>query len=82
MCLIDDSSMWLFWFGPQIADLVNEDTPQIYTLCGRGPRSTLRVLRHGLEVQCCCTLVDQCCSLVFGGPGLTETGSTPALESQ
>ncbi|KAK7114295.1 hypothetical protein V1264_000378 [Littorina saxatilis] len=35
----------------QIADLVNEDTPQIYTLCGRGPRSTLRVLRHGLEVS-------------------------------
>ena len=28
----------------------NEDTPQVYTACGRGPRSTLRVLRHGLEV--------------------------------
>ena len=28
----------------------NEDTPQLYTLCGKGPRSTLRVLRHGLEV--------------------------------
>ncbi|CAG2252578.1 splicing factor 3B subunit 3-like [Mytilus galloprovincialis] len=35
----------------QIADLANEDTPQLYTLCGRGPRSTLRVLRHGLEVS-------------------------------
>ena len=34
----------------QIADLANEDTPQMYTLCGRGPRSSLRVLRHGLEV--------------------------------
>ena len=34
----------------QIADLANEDTPQIYAACGRGPRSTLRVLRHGLEV--------------------------------
>ncbi|KAB7499912.1 Splicing factor 3B subunit 3, partial [Armadillidium nasatum] len=34
----------------QIADLANEDTPQLYTVCGRGPRSTLRVLRHGLEV--------------------------------
>ena len=33
----------------QIADLANEDTPQIYAACGRGPRSTLRVLRHGLE---------------------------------
>ncbi|CAD6893281.1 unnamed protein product [Tilletia laevis] len=26
------------------------DTPQIFTACGRGPRSTLRMLRHGLEV--------------------------------
>ncbi|CAF2309153.1 unnamed protein product [Rotaria sp. Silwood2] len=33
-----------------IADLANEDTPQIYVTCGRGPRSTLRILRHGLEV--------------------------------
>jgi splicing factor 3B subunit 3 len=30
--------------------LANEDAPQIYALCGRGPRSTLRVLRNGLEV--------------------------------
>uniref|UniRef100_A0A8C9Y080 Splicing factor 3b, subunit 3 n=1 Tax=Sander lucioperca TaxID=283035 RepID=A0A8C9Y080_SANLU len=35
----------------QIADLANEDTPQLYVACGRGPRSTLRVLRHGLEVH-------------------------------
>jgi len=34
----------------QIADLANEDTPQLYAACGRGPRSSLRVLRHGLEV--------------------------------
>ncbi|CAF1963976.1 unnamed protein product [Rotaria magnacalcarata] len=33
-----------------IADLANEDTPQLYVTCGRGPRSTLRTLRHGLEV--------------------------------
>lgn len=33
-----------------IADLANEDTPQLYVTCGRGPRSTLRILRHGLEV--------------------------------
>ena len=37
----------------KIADLANEDTPQLYTVCGRGPRSTLRVLRHGLEVRSC-----------------------------
>jgi len=28
----------------------NEVSPQIYTLCGRGPMSSLRVLRHGLSV--------------------------------
>lgn len=32
------------------ADLLNEDAPQLYTLCGKGPRSTLRVLKHGLSV--------------------------------
>lgn len=35
----------------QIADLANEDTPQLYVACGRGPRSSMRVLRHGLEVS-------------------------------
>ncbi|KAF5328613.1 hypothetical protein D9619_011578 [Psilocybe cf. subviscida] len=31
--------------------LPNSDTPQIFTACGRGPRSTFRTLRHGLEVE-------------------------------
>ncbi|XP_014663548.1 PREDICTED: splicing factor 3B subunit 3-like [Priapulus caudatus] len=34
----------------QIMDLANEDTPQLYVACGQGARSSLRVLRHGLEV--------------------------------
>lgn len=34
-----------------IADLAGEDTPQFYTACGRGAMSSLRVLRHGLEVS-------------------------------
>ncbi|KAI1285559.1 Splicing factor 3B subunit 3 [Halotydeus destructor] len=34
-----------------VADINNEDTPQLIAACGRGPRSTLRVLRHGLEVS-------------------------------
>ncbi|CAH8655389.1 unnamed protein product [Schistosoma haematobium] len=34
-----------------IADFANEDTPQLATLCGRGPGSTFRLLRHGLEVS-------------------------------
>ncbi|KAL4078566.1 CPSF A subunit region-domain-containing protein [Scleroderma yunnanense] len=31
--------------------LPNSDTPQIFTACGRGPRSTFRMLRHGLDVE-------------------------------
>ncbi|KAI6217434.1 hypothetical protein M3Y95_01218600 [Aphelenchoides besseyi] len=34
-----------------IIEMNGEDAPQIYALCGRGPRSTLRVLRNGLEVS-------------------------------
>lgn len=32
-------------------DLCNEGIPQVYTLCGRSTRSSLRVLRHGLGVS-------------------------------
>jgi len=35
----------------RISVVANEDTPQLYMACGRGPRSSLRVLRHGLEVS-------------------------------
>jgi splicing factor 3B subunit 3 len=28
----------------------SSDTPQIYAACGRGPRSTFRTLKHGLEI--------------------------------
>lgn len=28
----------------------NEDAPQIYATCGRGARSSLKIIRHGLEV--------------------------------
>jgi splicing factor 3B subunit 3 len=35
----------------QVADVANEDTPQVIAACGRGARSSLRVLRHGLEVS-------------------------------
>jgi splicing factor 3B subunit 3 len=31
--------------------LPNSDSPQIFTACGRGARSTFRMLRHGLEVE-------------------------------
>lgn len=34
----------------KVANYLGEDTPQIYTACGRGARSTVRILRQGLEV--------------------------------
>lgn len=33
-----------------VDDVTGEDTQQILTLCGKGNRSTLRVLRHGVSV--------------------------------
>lgn len=36
--------------GAQVANLANEEIPQIYALCGQGPRSSLRVLRPGLGI--------------------------------
>lgn len=34
----------------QVENVANEEIPQIYTICGRGSRSSLRVLRPGLAV--------------------------------
>jgi splicing factor 3B subunit 3 len=33
-----------------VANYLGEDTPQIYAACGRGARSSVRILRQGLEV--------------------------------
>lgn len=35
----------------KIINLFEEETPQIFTLCGRGPRSSLRILRPGLAIS-------------------------------
>lgn len=34
----------------KVANFLGEDTPQIYTANGRGARSSVRILRQGLEV--------------------------------
>ncbi|KAJ2999724.1 Splicing factor 3B subunit 3 [Globomyces sp. JEL0801] len=34
-----------------VLNLTEDDTPQIYALCGRGAKSSFRILRHGLEVS-------------------------------
>ncbi|EAR85077.1 splicing factor 3B subunit 3 (macronuclear) [Tetrahymena thermophila SB210] len=35
----------------KVNDLTGEGNPQIYALCAAGSRSTLRILRHGLQVS-------------------------------
>eukprot|EP00898_Chlorokybus_atmophyticus_P002633 jgi/Chlat1/3370/Chrsp23S08824 len=35
----------------KVTNLFDEETPQIFAVCGRGSRSTLRILRPGLAVQ-------------------------------
>ncbi|RHN64021.1 putative transcription factor WD40-like family [Medicago truncatula] len=35
----------------KVSNLFEEETPQIFTLCGRGPRSSLRIMRTGLAVS-------------------------------
>ena len=35
----------------KVANLTEEDAPQIYSICGAGARSSFRTLKHGLEVN-------------------------------
>lgn len=35
----------------KVANLTEDDAPQIYSVCGTGARSTFRTLKHGLEVS-------------------------------
>ncbi|CAA6670468.1 unnamed protein product [Spirodela intermedia] len=35
----------------KVTNLFEEETPQVFTLCGRGPRSSLRILRPGLAIS-------------------------------
>lgn len=50
LALIDEMESLGPIIDMKVADLAKEHTPQIYTLCGRGARSSLRILRHGLAV--------------------------------
>jgi splicing factor 3B subunit 3 len=35
----------------ECVDLLDEGNPQIYLTCGRGPLTTLRIVRHGLQIN-------------------------------
>lgn len=47
---IDDIECLMPVMDMKVSNLFEEETPQIFTLCGRGPRSSLRILRPGLAV--------------------------------
>ncbi|KAG0000345.1 Splicing factor 3B subunit 3, partial [Modicella reniformis] len=50
LLLVDELASMAPLTDAKVLNLTDEDTPQIYALCGRGSRSTMRILRHGLEV--------------------------------
>lgn len=47
---IDDIESLMPIMDFKVANFFDEETPQIYALCGRGNRSSLRILRPGLAV--------------------------------
>ena len=51
LLLIDDIASLMPCTGLLAANLLKEETPQLYALCGRGPRSSLRILRQGVAVS-------------------------------
>ncbi|KAJ3129900.1 Splicing factor 3B subunit 3 [Nowakowskiella sp. JEL0407] len=47
---VDEMDSFAPLIDSKVINISNDDSPQIYTLCGRGSRSSFRILRHGLEV--------------------------------
>ncbi|KAJ3669496.1 hypothetical protein LUZ60_011446 [Juncus effusus] len=51
LALIDQSESLMPIMDMKVMNLFEEETPQIFTLCGRGARSSLRILRPGLAIN-------------------------------
>ncbi|GAO45938.1 hypothetical protein SAICODRAFT_6225 [Saitoella complicata NRRL Y-17804] len=51
LLLVDEMESMSPILDAKVLNLGDEDAPQIYTICGRGARSTFRALRHGLDVS-------------------------------
>uniref|UniRef100_A0A7R9Z712 DNA damage-binding protein 1 n=1 Tax=Chlamydomonas euryale TaxID=1486919 RepID=A0A7R9Z712_9CHLO len=51
LALVDETPSLMPVTDMKVANLLGEEIPQIYAACGRGPRSTLSVLRPGLAVS-------------------------------
>lgn len=50
LTLVDELETMNALTDAKVLNLTNEDAPQIYTLCGRGSRSSIKTIRHGLEI--------------------------------
>lgn len=50
LSLIDDISSLAPITDMLVDDILNIDSPQILTLCGKGNRSSLKILKHGISV--------------------------------
>lgn len=48
---IDQIESLMTMMDMKVTNLFEEETPQIFSLCGRGPRSSLRILRPGLAIS-------------------------------
>ena len=48
--LVDEIDSVMPLLDMVVTDLLDQDSPQIYALCGKGARSSFRVLQHGLPV--------------------------------
>ncbi|KAJ3416788.1 Splicing factor 3B subunit 3 [Chytridiales sp. JEL 0842] len=49
LTVIDEMDSLCPFIDSKVLNLTDEDTPQLFALCGRGARSSFRILRHGLE---------------------------------
>ncbi|KEI42808.1 uncharacterized protein L969DRAFT_92232 [Mixia osmundae IAM 14324] len=64
LVLVDELDSLCPIVDAKVANVLGADAPQIITACGRGHRSSLKMLRHGLEVE----------EMVSSGLGFEPTG--------
>jgi splicing factor 3B subunit 3 len=51
LILVDELDSFAPIIDAKVANVMHSDSPQIFTACGRGSRSSLKMMRHGLEVE-------------------------------
>ncbi|KAI7907481.1 CPSF A subunit region-domain-containing protein [Cokeromyces recurvatus] len=49
LSLVDELTSMAPLMDSKVLNLADEDSPRIYSICGRGPQSTFRILNQGLE---------------------------------